>query len=312
MDMVDGLSDPARADVNQQLTPKTDFGAVISGAPSMSRTTAVIATVALIAALAGPAAAQQRQAARQAEQTAAPPAPAPRVAATAEVRAAYDRADALSRSMFWTEQAEINPADPVAGVKAAEALRQMSRYDQSVEMAQRVLLVQPGNVDAMLEVGRGHILRGQAFYGIQALEQARNARPDDWRPWSLLGTAYEQVRRADDARAAWAQALALSPENPDVLTNMAISSMARGDNAAAEPLLRRAAAQPGASLKVRLNLAMALGLNGKLGEAEQILRRDLPPELADQNLEWLRVRAAGGVAPDQQASTRTWTSLQGG
>ena len=143
----------------------------------------------------------------------------------------------------------------------------------------------------------------------EALEQARDARPDDWRPWSLLGTAYEQVRRADDARAAWAQALALSPDNPDVLSNMAMSAMTHGDMNAAEPLLRRAAAQPTASLKVRLNLAMALGLNGKMGEAEQMLRRDLPPEMADRNLDWLRSRAGGPVSTD---TARTWGSLQGG
>jgi Flp pilus assembly protein TadD len=281
----------------------------------MSRTTARIATIALFVALAGPALAQQQPPADPAAAAAPAPVPAPpRVPAPADVRIAYDRADPLSRSVFWTEQAEIDPADPVAGVKAAQALRELGRYDQSTDMAQRVLLVQPANYDAMLEVGRGHIARGQAFYGIRALEQARDAKPGDWRPWSLLGTAYEQVRRPDDARAAWAQALTISPENPDVLTNMAVSAMTRGDNAAAEPLLRRAAAQPGASLKVRLNLAMVLGLNGKMGEAEQILRRDLPPELADQNLNWLRARAAGGVPADQQASasTRTWGSLQGG
>ena len=107
------------------------------------------------------------------------------------------------------------------------------------------------NVEAMLESGRAHIARGQAFYGIAALEGAREARPGDWRAWSLLGTAYEQVRRPDDARAAWAQALVLSPDNPDVLSNLAISAMTRGDAAGAEPLLRRAVAQPGASLKVR-------------------------------------------------------------
>ena len=133
-------------------------------------------------------------------------------------------------------------------------------------MASKVLVVQPTNVEAMLEAGRAHIARGQAFYGIAALEGAREAQPGDWRAWSLLGTAYEQVRRPDDARAAWAQALVLSPDNPDVLSNLAISAMTRGDAAGAEPLLRRAVAQPGASLKVRLNLAMALGLNGKMGE----------------------------------------------
>ena len=270
----------------------------------MSRTTARIATIGLLlAGLATPA---------LADPVTAPPtqAPAARQPATAEVRAAYDRTDALSRQIFWTEQAEINPMDPVAGVKAAQALRELGRFDQAAEMAGKVLVVQPTNVEAMLEAGRAHIARGQAFYGIAALEGARNARPDDWRAWSLLGAAYEQVRRADDARAAWAQALALSPDNPDVLTNMAISAMIRGDAAGAEPLLRRAAAQPGASLKVRLNLAMVLGLTGNLGEAEQILRRDLPPEAADRNLAWLRERAGGvGVGVDQ---ARTWGSLQGG
>lgn len=271
----------------------------------MSRTTARIATVALLTALAAPAWAQQAPAAEQ-------PAAAPRAPASAEVRAAYDRADALSRSVFWTQEAEIAPEDPIAGVKAAQALRELGRYDQAADIAQRVVLVQPGNYDAMLEIGRAHIARGQAFYGILALERARDARPDDWRPWSLLGTAYEQVRRAEDARTAWAQALALSPENPDVLTNMAVSAMTRGDNVAAEPLLRRAAAQPGASLKVRLNLALALGLNGKMAEAEQILRRDLPPEQADSNMAWLNARNAGGPQQAAAGPGRTWGSLQGG
>ena len=266
----------------------------------MSRTTARIATIALFAAaLIAPGASVMAQEARAQARTAP---------ATAEARAAYDRADPLSRSVFWTEQAELNPMDPVAGVKAAQAMRELGRHQEAAQMAERVLLVQPDNLEAMLEVGRGHIARGQAFYGVAALERARDAKPRDWRAWSLLGTAYEQVRRSQDAQAAWAQALALSPENPDVLTNMAISAMTRGDTTAAEPLLRRAAAQPGASLKVRLNLAMALGLNGKIGEAEAMMRRDLPPEAADRNLAWLRARS-GSATADQ---ARTWGSLQGG
>jgi Flp pilus assembly protein TadD len=268
----------------------------------MSRTTARIATVALLlTGIAAPV---------MADPVVAPPAQTPvgRQPATAEVRAAYERTDALSRQIFWADQADIDPMDPVAGVRAAQALRELGRFDQAAEMASRVLVVQPANIDAMLELGRAHIARGQAFYGIAALEGARDARPSDWRSWSLLGAAYEQVRRPDDARAAWAQALVLSPDNPDVLSNMAMSAMTRGDAAGAEPLLRRAVAQPGASLKVRLNLAMVLGLTGNLAEAEQMLRRDLPPEAADRNLAWLRERA-GGTGVDQ---ARTWGSLQGG
>lgn len=253
-------------------------------------------------------------------QTPAPAAAAApvRQPADAAMRASYDRADALSRSVFWSEQQQINPMDPVAGVKTAQALRELGQFDQAAETAQGVLTLQPANIEAMLEVGRAHIARGQAFYGIAALEQARAAAPRDWRPLSLLGVAYQQVRRADDAKAAWNEALRLSPDNPDVLTNAAIARMGEGDAPSAEILLRRAAAQPGASLKVRQNLALSLGLQGKTAEAEQILRRDLPPEVADANLRWLTERtmastAAAAPAPAETAgSARTWSSVQGG
>ena len=275
----------------------------------MSRTAAAAATMTL--ALWGLSGAVQAQTAAPAASAA--PARQPADAAT---RASYDRADALSRSVFWSQEQQINPMDPVAGVKTAQALREMGQFDQAAETAQSVLTVQPANLEAMLEVGRAHIARGQAFYGIAALEQARAAAPRDWRPLSLLGVAYQQVRRSDDAKAAWNEALHLSPDNPDVLTNAAIARMGEGDAPSAEILLRRAVAQPGATLKVRQNLALALGLQGKTAEAEQILRRDLPPEVADANLRWLAERTAASAAVAPAAATagavRTWSSVQGG
>ena len=278
----------------------------------MSRMPALLATVALIALSGAPALA--------ADPTAASAAQA-RAPSSAAVRATYDRMDALSRSVFWASEQQADPTDAVAGVKLAQALRELGRYDQAAEAAQATLTIQPNNLDALLELGRAHIARGQAFYGVAPLEQARDLAPRDWRPCSLLGVAYEQVRRTDDARAAWNQALALSPDNPDVLTNAATAALTHGDAPGAETLLRRAVAQPTASAKVRQNLAMVLGLQGKMGEAEQILRRELPPEQAEQNLQWLRSRSTGGaatsgggaVSPSPATDTaRTWNSLQGG
>lgn len=276
----------------------------------MSRTRRSRSLILIAVAMAGLSATAPSLAQEQTAQTAAP-----RTPATAEQRAAYSRLDPLARSVFWSREAEINPADPVAGVRLAEALRQLGQHDQAVTAAQQVLVTQPRNVDAMMEIGRAHIARGQAFYGIAALEQARDLAPSDWRPLSLLGVAYQQVRRADDARAAWNQALTLSPNNAEVLNNAAMAQMTGGDPAGAETLLRQAVAQPGATLQMRLNLAMALGLQNKIGEAEQIIRRDLPPEAADRNLEWLhsQTRAAAPVEADaaSPAQVRTWSSLQG-
>ena len=266
----------------------------------MSRMPVAIATIAvLLLGVVGPASAAD------------PNAPAK---ASPEVRATYDRMDALSRSVFWANEQQVDPNDPVAGVKLSQALRELGKYDQAAQAAEATLTVQPNNLDAMLALGRAHIARGQAFYGVAPLERARDAAPRDWRPLSLLGVAYQQVRRFDDARAAWNQALTLSPNNPDVLTNAAIAAMADGDAAGAENLLRRAAAQPTATIQVRQNLAIALGLQGKTGEAEAILRRDLPPEQAERNLAWLRNRA--GATSTQAAgppadAARTWSSLGG-
>jgi len=244
----------------------------------------------------------------------APAATAP-MPAPAEQRAAIERQDALTRSVFWNRERDINPADPVAGVKLAASLRELGQYDQAADAAQAVLAVQPDNYEALLEVGRDQIARGQGFYGIAALERARAIAPADWRPLSLLGVAYNQVRRGEDARAAWNQGLQLSADNPEILTNAAVALMTDGNLPGAENMLRRAVAQPTATAKMRLNLALVLGLQGKTPEAEQIIRRDLPPEQADRNLQWLREKSAPQATPASlpmgSATARTWTSLQG-
>ncbi len=298
----------------------------------MSRTPAVAAMVLslTLGLICGAATSVQAQtSARTAPQNAAPAVEQRRSASTQE-RAAADRQDALTRSVFWSREMDLNQADPVAGVKMAQALRELGQYDQAAAVAQQILVIQPANIEAMLELGRAHIARGQAFYGVAALEQARALAPQDWRPLSLLGVAYQQVRRADDARAAWNDGLKLAPNNPEILTNAAIALTAEGNAAGAEVLLRRAVAQPGATLKMRQNLALVLGLQGRTGEAEQIIRRDLPPEQAEHNLQWLRAATtqqagtavaatAGGVQPApasvlgaSPSTARTWTSLQGG
>ena len=64
-------------------------------------------------------------------------APAERQPATAAERAAYDRSDALARSVFWARENEISPADPVAGVKLAQALRELGQYAQAAATAQQ-------------------------------------------------------------------------------------------------------------------------------------------------------------------------------
>lgn len=229
-------------------------------------------------------------------------------ATQAEIDAAL-RSDPLAQSAFFAKQFNQDPTNAKMGIYLSTALRSMGKYKEAADMAHRVLLFAPDNVDALLAAGRAHIGGNDAFQGIAPLQHAAELKPKDWQPWSLLGVAYDNTRRPDDAQAAWAKALALSPDNPNVLTNMAMSRVQSGDFAAAEPLLRKAAAQTGAGMQVRQNLALVLGMQGKMAEAEQLLRQDLPPAQADANLQWLQKASEARVASTGPAE-RSWDTVK--
>ena len=237
------------------------------------------------------------------------PAQASRQPASAEQRAQAARLDPLARAVFWANEVTIAPTDVAAHLQLARAQRELRRFEEAATSSQQALILDPSSRDGQMELARVHIARGQAFYAIAPLEQARAAHPNDWEVASLLGVALDQVSRFDEARAAWAQALALSPENPAVLTNMAMSLAGAGQAAEAEALLRRAIARPGATLQMRVNLALMIGLQGRVAEAEAMLRRDLPPEMVEQNLSWLRRTSSTTPSP---SSGRTWDALRGG
>jgi len=261
-----------------------------------------LAPLALVLALTGPAMAAPAPAKSAAPSTAAKP-------ASAQERAAADRLEPLARAAFWASELDKSPADVEAGVKLAVALRQLGRTQEAYSTTQQVLALQPDNVDALLEEARAAIAGNQGFYAIAPAKRVETLRPKDWRALSLLGVAYEQTRQPTLALAAHHQALTLAPDNPAVLCNLAMFLAGNGDSGQAEALLRKAAGEPGATAQIRQDLALVLGLQGKLAEAEQLERQDLPPDVADNNIAYLTAAASAphgaGVQP---TATPTSTS----
>ncbi|MDP3175266.1 MAG: pilus assembly protein TadD [Phenylobacterium sp.] len=226
--------------------------------------------------------------------------------ATAEERAMAQRGDPLARATFWTREVERDGRDAGAGVNLARAMRSLGKYDEAVEAAQRVLLIEPDNRDALLEVARAHISRGQGFYAVAPAQKAAALAPRDWRPVSLLAVALEQASRDDEALAAHQKAMTLAPEEPSVLANYAMYQAGHGQMADAERMLRLAASKPTANAYIRQNLALVLGMQGRLAEAEKLARQDLPPEMVANNLAYLRAVSGAGGVPTQ----RSWDALR--
>jgi Flp pilus assembly protein TadD len=285
----------------------------------MCRKPALAATALAFVLLAGPALAWPGGKSRKAEakpaaaatpqptlgvqgvQSAAEAAP-PRVKATPAERAAADRLDPLARAAFWSKALNDDPRDLEAGIKLSKALRALGRNAEAVPVAQQVLALDPTNYEGLLELARANIGAGDAFFALQPLEQARRQNPRDWRPVSMAAIAYEATKQPDQAAAAFAEALRLAPDSPALLTNHALFLAGRGQVQAAEAEARKAAALPGAGPPERQNLALVLGLSGRLDEAEKLIRRDLPPAAADANLAYLRAMQGPGA--------RSWAGMK--
>ena len=82
-----------------------------------------------------------------------------------------------------------------------------------------------------------------------------------------------------------------------------MSYLLEGDLKTAESYMRQAIRMPGADSRVRQNLALVVGLQGRFDEAEQIAKAELSPEQAAQNIAYLR-----GTLKQQNA----WAKLKDG
>jgi Flp pilus assembly protein TadD len=94
--------------------------------------------------------------------------------------------------------------------------------------------------------------------------------------------------RHEEARQYYATALKIAPGDPSVLSNLGLSYALSNELPKAEEQLRKANANPEASPRVRTNLAVIVGLQGRMSEAESIARTGLPPEQASANVAYVK------------------------
>ena len=153
----------------------------------------------------------------------------------------------------------------------------------------------PGDAEAALQYAKALRATGQRAQAVAVLEQAfdvlgRAHSPDnpDWRILSVQGAVLDQLGRYEEARQYYASALKIAPDEPSVLSNLGLSYMLSKDLPKAEETLRHASGRAGASPRVRQNLALVVGLQGRLAEAETIVKADQPAGEAEANVAFLK------------------------
>jgi Flp pilus assembly protein TadD len=141
-----------------------------------------------------------------------------------------------------------------------------------------------------LRAGYGRALadNGNSQAAFDVLSRAHSPDNPDWRILSVQGTALDKLDKHEEARRYYASALRIVPDEPSVLSNLGLSYMLTRDLPKAEETLRRAYANARADARVRQNLGLVVGLQGRFAEAETIVKADLPADEAAANVGYLK------------------------
>jgi Flp pilus assembly protein TadD len=188
----------------------------------------------------------------------------------------------------WGERYRANPADPDSAIKYAQALRAVGQRAQAAAVLEQAAIRNPGDRAVLGAYGRALADNGNFQQALDVLNRAHTQDQPDWRILSVQGAVLDQMGRHAEAQRYYASALRLKPDDPSVLSNLALSYALSKNLPQAEATLRRAAEQHDAEPKVRQNLALVVGLQGRFQEAESIARGDLSSAEASANVAYLR------------------------
>jgi Flp pilus assembly protein TadD len=177
-----------------------------------------------------------------------------------------------------------NPKDVDAALQYGKALRATGQKAQAVAVLEQTTLAYPSNKALLAGYGRALADNGNFQQAFDILTRAHTPDDPDWRILSAQGAVLDQLGRYEEARQYYAGALKIAPDEPSVLSNLGLSYVLARDLPKAEEIMRRANSRPDADQRVRLNLALVVGLQGRLADAESIVKADRPAEEAAANV----------------------------
>lgn len=189
---------------------------------------------------------------------------------------------------LYQERYRANPKDAAAALTYGKALRATGQRAQAVAVLEQATIAHPSNRLLLAAYGRALADNGNFQQAFDVLGRAHSPDDPDWRLLSAQGATLDQLGRYEEARQYYASALKIAPNQPAVLSNLGLSYVLSKDLPKAEETLRRAHGLATTDLRVRANLALAVGLQGRVADAEKIVKADLPPAEAAANVALLR------------------------
>ncbi|MDY8110053.1 tetratricopeptide repeat protein [Fulvimarina sp. 2208YS6-2-32] len=201
----------------------------------------------------------------------------------------------------YGQRYETDPKNKQIGLGYSAALQMAGRNEQSLAVMQQVAISHPKDRDVLSAYGKALAAAGDLPKALETIRRAQTPDYPDWRLYSAEGAILDQLGRPDEARALFQKALVLKPNEATVLSNLGLSYLLADDLPQAEHYLTAALRQPDGDARIRQNLALAIGLQGRFEEAEKVAAGTLSPDEAKANVAFLR---------EMLSQTNTWSKLK--
>lgn len=185
---------------------------------------------------------------------------------------------------------QSDPKNLRVGLAYAAELKGLGQSDQQLQVLATLMQYHPQDPTLLATYGRELMLKGQPDQAETVLGKAVASGSTDWKVYSAMGSALDQQSKYEEARGYYQRALKMAPGNAKVMNNLGMSYALEGNLKQAEQTLREAMGLPAGKNepRVRQNLALVVGLQGRFDEARQIASADLPPDEVEANMAYLQ------------------------
>jgi len=207
----------------------------------------------------------------------------------------------------YGEKYRADPSNINVSLRYAQALRATGQRAQAAAILEQLSMRNPTNKLVLGEYGRALADVGNYDQALEVLDRAHTPEQPDWRILSVQGAVLDEMGRHEEAQRHYLTALKIVPNEPSVLSNLGLSyALSKDLNKAEQTLRQAAAAQQPTDPRVRQNLALVVGLQGRFAEAENLARADLPPDEAAANVAYLRqMLSRKGTTPAESRAARS-------
>lgn len=188
------------------------------------------------------------------------------------------------------KQWKSDPTNLALTLAYSQSLERLGQKPTMIDVLRSSAAQTTSDANSQSQLGRALLSAGDVQGASESLSRAATLNPRDAQALSALGATLDQQTKHVEAREKYKAAMAIAPNDMGIVNNMAMSFALQGKLTDAENLLRKAMSHPNAKSmpRVRQNLALVVGLQGRFDEAKKIASEDLPPDQVQANMAYLQ------------------------